>query len=101
MPEWVMKKLKDIADFNPRESLPKGTVAKKIAMDKLQPFYRDVPGYELEPFSGRHFLLDGSFGAFCLSDRFRTPKRFRSEEHTSELQSRSNLVCRLLLEKKK
>src|SRR5688572_32352760 len=26
---------------------------------------------------------------------------FRSEEHTSELQSQSNLVCRLLLEKKK
>src|SRR5690606_40746593 len=30
----------------------------------------------------------------------RTPPR-RSEEHTSELQSRENLVCRLLLEKKK
>src|SRR2546430_13748394 len=29
-----------------------------------------------------------------------TPSR-RSEEHTSELQSQSNLVCRLLLEKKK
>src|SRR6266478_8923265 len=28
-------------------------------------------------------------------------KVFRSEEHTSELQSQSNLVCRLLLEKKK
>src|SRR2546430_8534421 len=28
-------------------------------------------------------------------------KRQRSEEHTSELQSQSNLVCRLLLEKKK
>src|SRR5206468_11745431 len=27
-------------------------------------------------------------------------QRFRSEEHTSELQSRSDLVCRLLLEKK-
>src|SRR2546430_7003884 len=27
--------------------------------------------------------------------------RFRSEEHTSELQSQSNIVCRLLLEKKK
>src|SRR2546430_7056234 len=27
-------------------------------------------------------------------------KCFRSEEHTSELQSQSNLVCRLLLEKK-
>src|SRR5690606_40696432 len=34
-----------------------------------------------------------TFGPF----RFRTP---RSEEHTSELQSRENLVCRLLLEKK-
>src|SRR3989440_279683 len=29
------------------------------------------------------------------------PSRSRSEEHTSELQSRSDLVCRLLLEKKK
>src|SRR3989442_9763113 len=28
-------------------------------------------------------------------------KAFRSEEHTSELQSRPHLVCRLLLEKKK
>src|SRR5205085_647093 len=31
----------------------------------------------------------------------RHPAGFRSEEHTSELQSQSNLVCRLLLEKKK
>src|SRR5258708_26425880 len=29
------------------------------------------------------------------------PKRLRSEEHTSELQSPDHLVCRLLLEKKK
>src|SRR2546427_6644701 len=29
------------------------------------------------------------------------PRGARSEEHTSELQSQSNLVCRLLLEKKK
>src|SRR5690349_23889031 len=29
------------------------------------------------------------------------PRRLRSEEHTSELQSRRDLVCRLLLEKKK
>src|SRR5688572_32186684 len=28
-------------------------------------------------------------------------RKWRSEEHTSELQSQSNLVCRLLLEKKK
>src|SRR2546430_9609081 len=31
----------------------------------------------------------------------RDARRERSEEHTSELQSQSNLVCRLLLEKKK
>src|SRR5690625_6506368 len=31
---------------------------------------------------------------------FMIPKNVRSEEHTSELQSRGHLVCRLLLEKK-
>src|SRR5688572_32503427 len=50
--------------------------------------------------------LAASFGqvaytVFCrLQDR-RDQVRERSEEHTSELQSQSNLVCRLLLEKKK
>src|SRR2546430_9826362 len=34
-------------------------------------------------------------------DRRQKRAKFRSEEHTSELQSQSNLVCRLLLEKKK
>src|SRR2546422_5441761 len=38
--------------------------------------------------------------ATAASSRFRT-RRARSEEHTSELQSRLHLVCRLLLEKKK
>src|SRR6266480_5467290 len=33
--------------------------------------------------------------------RIRSARRTRSEEHTSELQSHVNLVCRLLLEKKK
>src|SRR3712207_7846995 len=35
------------------------------------------------------------------SPRDRSLRRGRSEEHTSELQSRQYLVCRLLLEKKK
>src|SRR2546430_8796833 len=34
-------------------------------------------------------------------DAFEIEERARSEEHTSQLQSQSNLVCRLLLEKKK
>lgn len=50
--EWKVVKLSDIAEFNPRESLPKGTIAKKVAMDKLQPFYRDIPSYEIEAFNG-------------------------------------------------
>src|SRR5699024_153644 len=33
-------------------------------------------------------------------DRWTSPRSWRSEEHTSELQSRFELVCRLLLEKK-
>ncbi len=50
--EWTVKKLSEIADFNPRESLAKGTIAKKVGMDKLQPFCRDIPSYEVEAFSG-------------------------------------------------
>ena len=45
-------KLSDIADFNPRESIKKGCIAKKVAMDKLRPFCRDIPEYELKAFTG-------------------------------------------------
>src|SRR2546422_7420955 len=37
----------------------------------------------------------------CSADTGKSARTFRSEEHTSELQSRLHLVCRLLLEKKK
>lgn len=50
--EWRKKKLSDIADFNPRETIKKGTIAKKISMDVLRPFCRDVPYYTEESFSG-------------------------------------------------
>src|SRR6266498_6162860 len=39
--------------------------------------------------------------AFCPDAQPGRPQQPRSEEHTSELQSRPHLVCRLLLEKKK
>ena len=52
MAKWFEKRLDEIAEFNPRESLKKASIAKKISMDKLQPFCRDVPGFELEPYSG-------------------------------------------------
>src|SRR5690554_7166594 len=43
-------------------------------------------------------ILDEVYEYFCVGF---AEKRVRSEEHTSELQSRPHLVCRLLLEKKK
>ena len=50
--EWTKKKLSDIADFNPREIIKKGAIAKKIPMDVIRPFYRDIPYYVEESFSG-------------------------------------------------
>src|SRR2546430_7415688 len=54
---------------------------------------------------GRLIKRAGAGSEAALRSRWRRaldqPTRARSEEHTSELQSQSNLVCRLLLEKKK
>src|SRR2546427_8087816 len=51
-----------------------------------------------------HSIDESAASGPCARSRSRssgTDSRGRSEEHTSELQSQSNLVCRLLLEKKK
>src|SRR2546430_3961123 len=45
--------------------------------------------------------LRRALASICLMRSRVTASDRRSEEHTSELQSQSNLVCRLLLEKKK
>ena len=50
--KWQEVKLGDFLIINPSERLPKGTIAKKVSMEKLQPFSRDVSGYELDEFSG-------------------------------------------------
>src|SRR3989442_2946811 len=48
--------------------------------------------------AGNLYFVDIPFGRVF---RITRPNGMRSEEHTSELQSRPHLVCRLLLEKKK
>src|SRR5690606_41689821 len=55
-----------------------------------------------EPVGEAVVLLDAEFdlGEVAGADEARALDTVRSEEHTSELQSRENLVCRLLLEKK-
>jgi type I restriction enzyme S subunit len=50
--EWMTKQLSEIVNFNPSESLPKGTKAKKISMDMLQPYCRDVPIFEVTAYTG-------------------------------------------------
>src|SRR5207253_8163222 len=61
-----------------------------------QPFEAHVGGQR------KRGVEDGRAGLLALLQRAlrgRVAKRRRSEEHTSELQSRGHLVCRLLLEK--
>src|SRR3989475_8351205 len=55
-----------------------------------------IADHSFRPSTGET-VLEGAFDEF----RFMRRSAGRSEEHTSELQSQSNLVCRLLLEKKK
>src|SRR6267378_7305292 len=89
----------------------------------MVPLYKDIT---LGPTISTHFISFFSFfflmirrpprsTLFPYTTLFRSPtppphrraaggsraRRWRSEEHTSELQSRRDLVCRLLLEKKK
>src|SRR3712207_7381155 len=73
----------------------------------LEPTHRDVVEVVLGGVETRaaHIdldQLDVGIGALEVGpDRRRLLADLRSEEHTSELQSRQYLVCRLLLEKKK
>lgn len=52
MGEWRNVKISEFISFNPRETLKKGTLAKKIAMDVLKPFCRDIPSYEIAEYNG-------------------------------------------------
>src|SRR5438034_3433547 len=51
--------------------------------------------------TGCRFTSSTTSSGVRRSTSYHAPRRMRSEEHTSELQSHSDLVCRLLLEKKK
>src|SRR2546427_8917523 len=57
--------------------------------------------WERSGVSGPQLVTDTSECRAAATDGRLELQETRSEEHTSELQSQSNLVCRLLLEKKK
>src|SRR2546430_10947463 len=75
----------------PRSTLfPYTTLFRSLQQPVVQPMFDTRPTGDVV------LKLSGKPGTF--QDYLQTR---RSEEHTSELQSQSNLVCRLLLEKKK
>src|SRR5690606_27324473 len=86
---------------------PVGGLAVADARTGALLWHRQVPGSVagsgLPAFAGRVVLAasrDGTIHGFDVGSG-EALWSLRSEEHTSELQSRENLVCRLLLEKKK
>src|SRR5688572_32219705 len=62
---------------------------------------RDAVGREPRVELGSHGASRRGALAVAFTRHASPARHVRSEEHTSELQSQSNLVCRLLLEKKK
>src|SRR3712207_7383781 len=76
---------------DPREGREEGDMHDEV--ERARP----VPAPHANAILATHFVLctPGSAGTMI-----RAGKPWRSEEHTSELQSRQYLVCRLLLEKK-
>src|SRR2546427_8270341 len=69
----------------------------------LNPLVNNMAGYAVPAFTCRYVSIASKSRAPWAVVGSPNSGRFagRSEEHTSELQSQSNLVCRLLLEKKK
>lgn len=52
MEEWKQFRLGELIEFNPSESISRRSIAKKISMEKLEPFTRDVDEYEQVAFKG-------------------------------------------------
>lgn len=57
--DWKEVKLGDIVYFNPKESLIKGKIYKKVSMDCLKPKTREIIKYELDKFKGGSKFRNG------------------------------------------
>lgn len=54
-----MVKLKELIELNPQEKLKKGTIAKKIALENIDPFTRDISSYSYEKYKGGSKFRNG------------------------------------------
>ena len=59
MDNWARIRAADFVEFNPLLSIKKGTIATKIAMDKLQPFTKKIPEIERGEFAGGSKFCNG------------------------------------------
>ena len=59
MDNWARIRAADFVEFNPLLSIKKGTIATKIAMDKLQPFTKKIPVIERGEFAGGSKFCNG------------------------------------------
>src|SRR3712207_7787893 len=83
----------------PYTTLFRSTDGRPVSGTDLEPRGEGATGGAAGP--GRIAVGSAAPGDGCRRNRATASARTRSEEHTSELQSRQYLVCRLLLEKKK
>ena len=56
---WHKVRLGDVIEFNPKESLPKGTRAKKVSMENLVPYSRQIANYEIATFNAGSKFKNG------------------------------------------
>src|SRR5256886_15791297 len=76
---------------------PAGRIVKRLLIEEGLDIKRELYlGLLVDRATGRVVFMASAAGGMEIEEVAK-----RSEEHTSELQSQSNLVCRLLLEKKK
>src|SRR5438874_9847914 len=78
-----------------------GTDEKNRIQPQMVEKWSESPDHRLWTFTLRPGLAFHDGKPVSAEDVVASLERWRSEEHTSELQSRRDLVCRLLLEKKK
>jgi type I restriction enzyme S subunit len=57
--DWKLVKVGDFIDFNPKETLLKSKLTKKVAMQHVQPYTRDVLEFEFDYYSGGSKFRNG------------------------------------------
>src|SRR2546429_2779791 len=105
--EWILGKFKEfgldahIEQFAVLFPTPKQRLVELVDGGLKFTAKLEEPAVPEDPTSHQQSEQLPTYNAYSIDGDVTAPNTRRSEEHTSELQSRLHLVCRLLLEKKK